>query len=71
MNAIPSISTIQNRLADRELFQVKETAELFGVDPKTVYAWLKQGKLKSLRRPGGRSILGIPTSAIKAAMGID
>jgi len=32
----------------------KETAELLGVKPETVYAYVSRGQLSSLREPGGR-----------------
>jgi citrate synthase len=32
----------------------KETAELLGVKPETVYAYVSRGQLSSRREPGGR-----------------
>lgn len=30
-----------------------EVARLFGVDPKTVTAWARSGKIPSIKTPGG------------------
>jgi excisionase family DNA binding protein len=35
------------------LFTAREVAELFGVDPKTVVRWAVNGRLPSIRTPGG------------------
>lgn len=36
-----------------KLLRASDVAEIFGVDPKTVTRWAKQGKLPSVRTPGG------------------
>lgn len=36
-----------------ELFTAAQVADLYGVDPKTVTRWAKQGKLQCIRTPGG------------------
>jgi excisionase family DNA binding protein len=36
-----------------ELMTPHEVAEAFRVDPKTVTRWAKQGKIRSIRTPGG------------------
>lgn len=35
------------------LFTPAEVARFFRVDPKTVYRWVKAGKLTRVRTPGG------------------
>jgi excisionase family DNA binding protein len=35
------------------LLKASQVAELFGVHPKTVYAWIKAGKLTAIRTPLG------------------
>ena len=37
----------------RDLLTPAEVANLFHVDPKTVSRWAKDGKLDSIRTPGG------------------
>jgi excisionase family DNA binding protein len=34
--------------------KVPEVAELFDVDPETVRVWVREGKLRASRTPGGR-----------------
>lgn len=36
-----------------KLLRVREVAEMFAVDPKTVTRWAKEGKLPCIRTPGG------------------
>jgi len=36
-----------------DLFTPKEVAEMFKVDTKTVYRWVKSGRLKAIVLPGG------------------
>jgi citrate synthase len=45
--------TSMKEQADRRL-NTRETAELLGVKPETVYAYVSRGQLSSLRDPGGR-----------------
>lgn len=66
-----SISEINRRLDGRELLSVKEAASVFGVHINSVYGWIQNGKLAVLKRPGGRSFVGIPVSAIREALGIE
>lgn len=37
-----------------ELFTVEEVAEKFRVKPRTVYRWLKAGRMKGIRTPGNQ-----------------
>lgn len=37
----------------RELMSPREVAESFGVDPKTVTRWANDGRLATVRTPGG------------------
>jgi excisionase family DNA binding protein len=43
-----------NRLLPEPLLLSGEVAALFRVDPKTVALWVKEGKLSSIRTPGGQ-----------------
>lgn len=36
-----------------ELFTVKEVADKFRVKPRTVYRWLKAGRMSAIPTPGG------------------
>lgn len=36
-----------------ELFTVKEVAAKFRVKPRTVYRWLKAGRMSAITTPGG------------------
>ncbi|MER6977588.1 citrate synthase, partial [Streptomyces carpinensis] len=44
----PAVDAAERRLT------TKETAELLGVKPETVYAYVSRGQLSSRRGPGGR-----------------
>lgn len=37
----------------RRLMSPAEVAKVFNVDPRTVVRWAAQGKLRSIRTPGG------------------
>lgn len=37
-----------------ELFTVKEVAEKLRVKPRTVYRWLKSGRMTGIETPGGQ-----------------
>lgn len=37
-----------------ELFTVEEVAARFRVKPRTVYRWLKAGRMSGIRTPGGQ-----------------
>ena len=37
-----------------ELFTVEEVAARFRVRPRTVYRWLRAGRMESIRTPGGQ-----------------
>lgn len=37
-----------------ELLSVKEVAELMRVEPGTVYRWVRLGRMRPLRTPGGQ-----------------
>lgn len=51
-----------------ELLRPGDVAKLFRVDPKTVTRWCQQGKIKSVRTPGGhRRILRSSVTAILEA----
>lgn len=39
------------------LMKVAEVAELFEVDEETVRVWVRGGKLKARRNPGGRTLV--------------
>lgn len=39
------------------LMRVYEVAELFEVDPETVRVWVRDGKLRARKNPGGRVIV--------------
>ena len=39
-----------------EMMTQREVAAAFRVTPRTVWAWVNQGKLKAVRSPGGRSL---------------
>jgi excisionase family DNA binding protein len=39
------------------LMKVPEVAELFRVDPETVRVWVRIGKLRAHRNPGGRVLV--------------
>ncbi len=43
-------------MPDQELATLKtpEVAEMFAVDQKTVTRWVKKGKLRGVKTPGGR-----------------
>ena len=42
-----------------EMFTVEEVATRFRVKPRTVYRWLKSGRMQGIRTPGGQHrILG-------------
>lgn len=43
----------QNGLQHEELLMPAEVAEMFGVDPRTVTKWAREGKLPHARTPGG------------------
>ncbi len=42
-------------LPQKDLFRVNEVAQYFDVTVRTVYEWLKEGRLEAIRTPG-RSI---------------
>lgn len=46
MTTAPAASTV--------LMTTKEVAALFRVDPHTVRKWVREGKLKARRNPGGQ-----------------
>jgi putative resolvase len=50
-----------------EYFLVREVADKFRVDPRTVLRWISEGKLRATRTPGGR--WRIPASAVEALLG--
>jgi len=39
-----------------EMMTQREVAEAFRVSPRTVWVWVKQEKLHSVKSPGGRSL---------------
>lgn len=41
------------RIIGEELLTPAEVAKVFRVDPKTVTRWSREGKLTSIRTPGG------------------
>lgn len=43
---------------------VKETAQLLGVSTRTVYAWIQDGRIPSIRL--GPKLLRVPTSKLLA-----
>jgi len=49
-----------------EFLTIEQTAEYFGVHPRTIMRWLKQGSLKGYKLGKGRTaLLRIPKSEIK------
>jgi len=50
-----------------KLYTVKQASEILGVHPKTIQKWDKEGKIKTVRTPGGRR--RIPESEIKRLLG--
>ena len=51
-----------------KLYTVKQASEILGVHPKTIQKWDREGKIKTVRTPGGRR--RIPESEIKRLLGI-
>lgn len=51
-----------------KLYTVKKASEILGVHPKTIQKWDREGKIKTVRTPGGRR--RIPESEIKRLLGI-
>ena len=56
-----------------ESYTVQETAEMLGVTPKTVWKWIKTGRLKAVLRQGGnhawrKKIYMVSKSAINKEM---
>lgn len=49
-----------------EPLSVGKVARVFGVDPKTVNRWARQGKIESFRTPGGH--LRFPHSVVRQAL---
>ena len=41
----------------KPLMKVPEVADLFDVDPETVRVWVREGKLRARRNPGGRTLV--------------
>lgn len=52
-----------------KLYTVKKASEILGVHPKTIQKWDREGKIKTIRTPGGRR--RIPESEIKRLLGIN
>ncbi|NJE12089.1 IS607 family transposase [Thermococcus sp. LS2] len=50
-----------------KLYTVKQASEILGVHPKTILKWDREGKIKTVRTPGGRR--RIPESEIKRLLG--
>ncbi|NJE09294.1 IS607 family transposase [Thermococcus sp. M39] len=50
-----------------KLYTVKQASEILGVHPKTIQKWDREGKIKTVRTPGGRR--RIPESEIKRLLG--
>lgn len=49
----PGLALVRQRLGG-DLLKTGEVARLFGVNPKTVWAWATKGRLSSVRTPGGQ-----------------
>jgi excisionase family DNA binding protein len=50
------------------LLKASEVAVFFGVNPKTVYAWIKQGRMPHVRTPlGGIRVEAAQVAALVAA----
>ncbi|MFN2636802.1 MAG: helix-turn-helix domain-containing protein [Gemmatimonadaceae bacterium] len=49
--------------------KVPEVADLCEVDPETVRVWVREGKLKARRNPGGR-VLVFVRSEVESALGL-
>ena len=41
----------------KPLMRVREVASLFDVDPETVRVWVREGKLRARKTPGGRVLV--------------
>lgn len=52
-----------------KLYTVKKASEILGVHPKTIQKWDREGKIRTVRTPGGRR--RIPESEIKRLLGIN
>lgn len=52
--------------AEAAFLTTREVATHFGVDPKTVIRWVKTGRLRGYRTPGGR--LRIPAEDVETAL---
>ncbi|MBI4454946.1 MAG: helix-turn-helix domain-containing protein [Acidobacteria bacterium] len=48
------IEEIGHDLTRREYVPISRAAQLLGVSRKTVYNWIKKGKVEWFRTPGGR-----------------
>lgn len=53
-------------IEDLDLLMPAEVAQIFGVDPQTVFRWAKAGKLPSIRTPGGHR--RYPRAGVEAAL---
>jgi len=47
----------------KRLLKVDEVAAMLGVHPKTVYRWIREGKIEVIKLPSGR--IRIPESEIE------
>ena len=48
----------------QELLTVEEVAEAFKVKPRTVYRWLKSGRMYGIKTPGGQH--RVPAESVRA-----
>jgi len=42
---------------DKKFLKPREAAKMLGVSRHTVYAWIRKGKLKAYKTPGGRMMV--------------
>ncbi len=53
-----------SNLLDAPFLTVREAAELLGVSPRTVYGWIRDGRIPSVRF--GPKLLRVPTEQLLA-----
>lgn len=49
-------------MTKKEYYSVREISEKYSVNTKTIYAWIRQGKLKAIKLGG---VVRVPESAIQ------
>ena len=60
------MTTPYNKIMETEFLTLEQTAKYFGVHPRTILRWLKQGSLKGYKLGKGRTaLLRIPKAEVK------